>query len=229
MFRGQPFVVDAGQPVGVDVALEDLDVVDRVRQHHHAARRIHDVVVQFLRQRFPELDRVFVDRLALLPEIVGADDRGVAPGVAAAEPALLDHGDVPHPVFAGEIIGGGQPMAAGAQDDGVIGRLGIRRAPLRGPVGVPAQRLPGEREERKFHGRECDPRGAPRQASARRQDDPRRRRSARFEHQHAGIPAARGGEVEGVGRVADGFGAEEILARRRVDDEEAERPLGGHR
>ena len=52
-FRRQPLVVHAVGAVGMNVALEHLHVVHGVRQHHDAARREHDVVVQHLRQRLP--------------------------------------------------------------------------------------------------------------------------------------------------------------------------------
>ena len=61
LFRREPLIVDAVQPVGVDVALEHLNVVNIVRQHHHAARRIHHVVIEILAQALPELHRMFVD------------------------------------------------------------------------------------------------------------------------------------------------------------------------
>ena len=38
LLRRQPFIVDAVQPVGMDVPLQHLDVVDVVREHHDAAR-----------------------------------------------------------------------------------------------------------------------------------------------------------------------------------------------
>ena len=43
-------------------------------------------------------------------------------------------------------------MAAGADDDDVIGRLGLGRAPLLGPVLVAAQGLAREAGEREFQG-----------------------------------------------------------------------------
>ena len=46
-----------------------------------------EVVVELLLQPLPELQRVLVDRRALVPEVVRADDRRVAAHVAAAEPA----------------------------------------------------------------------------------------------------------------------------------------------
>ena len=89
LFRRQPFIVDALQTVGMDVALEHLNVMHRVGQHHHAARRIHDVVIEFCREVFPEFNRVLVKPLAFFPEIIRANNRGVAARIAAAEPALL--------------------------------------------------------------------------------------------------------------------------------------------
>ena len=62
--RRQPFIVDALQTVGMHVTPEHLHVVMGVRQHQNAARRIHDVVVQRLRQAFPQLQRVLVKRRA---------------------------------------------------------------------------------------------------------------------------------------------------------------------
>ena len=126
--RRQPLVVDAVQPVGVDVALEALHVMDVVRQHHDAALGEHDVVVQLLAEPFPQLERMVVEPGALVVEVVRADDGGVAACVAAAEPALLDHRDVGDAVFLGEIVGGAEPVAAGADDDDVVFglRLGVR-------------------------------------------------------------------------------------------------------
>jgi hypothetical protein len=97
LFRRQPLVVDAVEAVGVDVALEALHVVHVVGEHHHPAGRIHDVVVQLPGHGLPELEGVLVDGRALVVEIVRPDDGGVAAGVAAAEPALLKHGDVRTP------------------------------------------------------------------------------------------------------------------------------------
>ena len=146
--RRQPLIVDAVEPVGVDVALGDLHVVDGVREHHHAARAEHDVVVQLLAQPLPELERVVVEGGTLVVEVVRAADRGVAPGVAAAEPAALEHGDVGDPVLLGEVVGGGEPMPAGADDHHVVGRLRLRAAPRRLPVAVAGERVAGQREDR---------------------------------------------------------------------------------
>ena len=89
LFGRQPLIVDALQTVGMDVALEHLNVMHRVGQHHYAARGIHDVVIEFCREVFPEFNRMLVKPLAFFPEIIRANNRGVAARIAAAEPALL--------------------------------------------------------------------------------------------------------------------------------------------
>lgn len=63
---------------------------------------------------------MLVDVHALFVEIVRADDGGVAPGIAAAEPALLDHRHIGDAVLLGEIVGSTQAVAAGADDDDVV-------------------------------------------------------------------------------------------------------------
>ncbi len=147
----QPFVVDAGKAIGVDMALADLDVMGVVREHHHAARRIHDIVVELPGETLPQLQRVFVERGRFLPEIVGAQDRRVAAGVAASKPALFHHRDIRQPVLLGQVIGGREAMAAGADDDHVVGRLGLRTAPLRRPALILRPGLPSHVEKRKPH------------------------------------------------------------------------------
>ena len=141
LLRRQPFIIDAVQPVGMNMPLETLHIMHIMRQHHHAALGIHGVVIQLLAQPIPQLDRVIVQMRAFVIEIVGADDGGVAPGIAAADPAFLQDRDVGDPVFFRQIIGRAQPMPAAAYDDRVIS--GFRRSigPLLGPALVPAQGL----------------------------------------------------------------------------------------
>ncbi|MNY61258.1 hypothetical protein D3C86_1979200 [compost metagenome] len=100
--------------------------MDVVRQHHHAARRIHDVVIEILAQAFPKFQGMLVNIHALFIEIIGADDGGVAAGIAAAEPAFFHNGDIGNAVFLGKVIGRSEPMPAAADDDDIIilARLG---------------------------------------------------------------------------------------------------------
>jgi hypothetical protein len=131
----------------MDVALGRLHVMHIVLQHHDAARGIHDVVVQLLRQVLPQVQRMVIEARAFVIEIVGADDGGVAAGIAAAEPALFDHGDVLDAVFLGEIIGRAEAMPARSHDHHVIGRPRLRGRPLPVPALMAAHGLPGDRED----------------------------------------------------------------------------------
>ncbi len=133
----------------MDMTLEALHVMHRMRQHHDAALREHDVVVEVLAQPLPQLHRMFVEMRALVIEIVGADDGGVAARIAAAEPALFDDGDIGDAVLLGQIIGGTQAMPARADDDYVIFGLGFGIGPLRLPVLVAGQRIFNNRSCRK--------------------------------------------------------------------------------
>ena len=127
----------------MDMPLEDLHVVDVVCQHHDAALGEHDVVVQVLGKTFPQLDGVIVDAGGLVIEIVGTDDRGIAAGIAAAKPALFQHRDIGDAVFLGKIVGGGEAVAAGADDDDVVGGLRFGAYPLLFPPLVVAQGFAG--------------------------------------------------------------------------------------
>ena len=118
----------------------------RVREHHDAARRVHDVVVELLREVLPQLHRVVVDRDALVEQVVRADDGRVAAGVAAADPALLDDRDVGESVLGGEVIGRAEAVAAAADDDRVVRGLGLGLAPLLAPAPVPAEAAPQQAE-----------------------------------------------------------------------------------
>ncbi len=149
-FRRQPFIVDAIEAVGIDMALEGLLVMHIVRQHHHAARRIHDVVVQILAQAFPQFEGMLVHIHALFIEIVRADDGGVAAGIAAAEPALFQNGNVGDAMFLGQIISGTETMAAATDDDDVIFLARLGRRPLGIPSLVGPHCLASHGKNRKF-------------------------------------------------------------------------------
>ena len=83
---------------------------------------------------------------ALIGQVVGADDGGVAAGVAAADPAFFEHRDVGEAVLAGEVVGRSQPVTPAADDQGVIGGLGRRAAPLRRPAALAGQAPPQQRQ-----------------------------------------------------------------------------------
>ena len=83
---------------------------------------------------------------AFIVEIVGADDRGVPPRIASADPAFFKHGDVRNAVFLGKIICRAQTMPATADNDRIICWFGCRIRPLFGPVLVTVQCFSKEAE-----------------------------------------------------------------------------------
>src|SRR6267143_13908 len=80
-----------------------------------------------------------VERGALVVQVVGADDGGVAAGVAAADPAFFEHCDVGEAVLAREVVGCPEPVTTAADDQGVIGSLGFGTAPLLRPAALAGQ------------------------------------------------------------------------------------------
>ncbi|MNR34900.1 hypothetical protein D3C85_1527090 [compost metagenome] len=82
---------------------------------------------------------MFVQVRRLVPQVVGAHDGGVARGVAAAQPALLDHRHVGDAVLLGQVVGGGQAVPATADDDHVVDFFRGWRAPHALPVFVVAE------------------------------------------------------------------------------------------
>ena len=115
-------------------------------QHHHPAGAEHHVVIEVLAHRLVERTRLFIDRGGRILEVVRADDGGVAPGIAAAQPALLDHRHIGDAVVLAKIEGGGQPVAAGADDDHVVFLLRLARGPGPLPSLMVTHRLAGNGE-----------------------------------------------------------------------------------
>ena len=134
----------AAPRVGVALAVGVIQV-------QHATLADHGVVVQGLLQAFPELHRQFVEGDVAGQQIIGADDRRVAADIAAADPALFEHGDIGEAVLLGEIIGGGEAVAAAADDHGVIRGFGFRIAPGRRPAAMAGHRVAKQGEERIVH------------------------------------------------------------------------------
>ena len=87
-----------------------------------------------------------IKQRGLGPKIIGADDGGVAPGVAAAQIALFEHGDVAHSVLFGEIVSSGETMTTAADDNGIILRARFLLWPSWLPAFIAAERLADEGE-----------------------------------------------------------------------------------
>src|SRR5690606_13411706 len=115
--------------------LELAPLVLVMSQIQGTAMAHHDVVVELAAKSLPQFERVIVDRRALVEEVVGADDRRVPPGIAAADPALLHHRDIGQPMLPGEVVGSGEAMPAAANDHRLVKGLGLRAAPGAPPAG----------------------------------------------------------------------------------------------
>ncbi len=144
----EQFAVDAIEAVGADPTLGITDVLQGVAEVVDATLGEHHVVVEVLGQAFPQFHRVFVQVRRLVPQVVGAHDGGVAGGVAAAQPALLDHRDIGDTVLLGQVVGSGQAMPATADDDHVVDLFRRWRAPHALPVLMMAERMLEEAEAR---------------------------------------------------------------------------------
>src|SRR5438270_4029275 len=91
---------------------------------------------------------MLVDPGALVPQVIGADDRRIAPGIAEADRAFFEHRDIPDPVLLGEIIAGRQTMPATADDDHPVMRPRRRFAPQRRPAAMLPERSARQRGHR---------------------------------------------------------------------------------
>jgi hypothetical protein len=148
LVQAEHFGIDAVEPHGVAALLHGLHVVLGREQRDQPALAEHEVVVELAGQPLPELERVLVEEGAFVPEVVGAHHGGVAPRVAAAEPALLEHRDPGDAVVLGQVICGRQAVAAAADDDHVVLGPRLRAAPGRLPVLVMAERVARQAEDR---------------------------------------------------------------------------------
>ena len=87
-----------------------------------------DVEIHFLRQGFVQAQTLGVERNGLRGAVIGAQNGGVPAAVAAADVAAVDDRDVGHALFA-EVVGRGQAVHAGTDDDDVVAILEIVPAP----------------------------------------------------------------------------------------------------
>ena len=156
--RGEHLGVDAVQPDRVDPPRELAQVVEVVREVEHSALAQHDVEVELPAEPLVELQGVLVQMGALVQKVVRPDDGGVAAGVAAPQPALLEHRDVPDAVQLREVVRGREPVAAAAHDDDIVGLPGLGAAPRGRPALVSAECVAREGEDGVSHRRSAPPR-----------------------------------------------------------------------
>ena len=94
-----------------------------MRERVVAARRIEQIQIEIGGEVLPQAHALVVEFHPLGSEVVGANDGGVAAGIAAAEIALVEHRHVANAVIASQVVGRRQSMAARPDDDHVITRL----------------------------------------------------------------------------------------------------------
>ena len=133
--------IDAGQAHGIAAAGEGVALRVAVEQVQDATLAHHHIVAERLLQPFPELQRMLVEMVVLGQQVVGADDGGVAPGIAHADGPTLQHRHLGDAVDGGEVEGRRQPMPAAADHDGVIGGLGLGLAPGGPPAAIAGEPL----------------------------------------------------------------------------------------
>ncbi len=152
LLAGQKLRVDAVQPHGVAAPGEGVHLPVGMSEIEDAALGEHHVEVEVLGEPLPQLHRMLVELGVRGQQVVRAHDGGVAPGIAAADPALLQHGDIFHTVQLGQIVGRGEPVPTAANDHHVIMRLRLGIAPGALPAAVAAKRLAHEAKGRVFAG-----------------------------------------------------------------------------
>ena len=143
--------IDPVQPHGIAAPHEGVALRVRVKQVQHATLADHRIVVDVLLEPLPELERLLVERDVARFLVVRPHDRGVAPDIAAAEPALLDHRDVGQPMVLGQVIGGGEPVPAATDDHGVVGPFRLWLAPHGCPAGLALEGLREDGQNRIMH------------------------------------------------------------------------------
>ena len=146
-FRGNTL-----QRVGMRRALIPANFMLRLSKHHNTAWTEHHIVIQILTERFIKPACFFIDRCRRVLEIVGADNRCIAPRIAPAKPTFFDDGNIFDPKVTPKVIGRGKPMSPRTNDDHIIFFLGLRIAPGPFPAGVKAQGFTRDSEGRiTFH------------------------------------------------------------------------------
>ncbi len=142
LFAVERQCVHRQQPHAIGAARKQVTLRFGVEQVQRAALADHGIEVQSALKPFPQLQGVIVETHIFRPEVVGADDRRVAPDVAQANRALLDDGHVADPEFGGEVVGGRQPLAAGSDNNHLVARTRARLVPRARPATMAKEPFP---------------------------------------------------------------------------------------
>src|SRR3954447_1359796 len=117
--------VDAHQPVHLGPLHHRVHRAVGVGQRQVPVLGEQHVEVEVLRERLVQLHARLVEAGAFGRQIVGADDGGVSARGARAQVAAVEHGDLLDAVTLGQVVGRGQAVCAGADDDDVVARLEV--------------------------------------------------------------------------------------------------------
>ena len=149
--RRQQLAIDAVQMHGACAPFHFVQFVACKREIDHPALTEHGVEIELLAQSFPQFQCVLVQMRAVVPHVIGAHDRGVAPGVAEPDRAFFQHCYIADAVKFGKIVRSCQPMPAAADDYHVITFFGLRGTPRARPMLMTAQRIARKVEKRIAH------------------------------------------------------------------------------
>jgi hypothetical protein len=119
--------VDAQNLIHLRAFAQAVDAAIRMRQRQVAMLGEHHVEIEVAGELFVELHALLVERDALGGSIVGPDDRRVASAGAAAKVALVQHRHIGDAVVFRQVVGGREPVNAGADNGDLVRRF--ERAP----------------------------------------------------------------------------------------------------
>src|SRR5882724_3962346 len=107
-----------------------------VEKVQRAALADHCIEVQPPLEPFPQLERVVVETHVLRTEVVGADDRRVAPDVAEADRPFVDDGHVADAELGGEVVSRREALAPATDDHHPVTRARARLVPRARPAAM---------------------------------------------------------------------------------------------
>ena len=100
---------------------------------------MHNIVIEIRLQPFPKLQGMRIEFRVSGQKVIGPNNGCVAPNIATANVAFLQHSNALEPIFLCQIVGGRQAMPAASDDYNVIGLRRLRIAPMGPPAMVTGQ------------------------------------------------------------------------------------------
>ena len=145
LFAVQELGVNAVHAHGIAAPGEDVALRVGVIEVDDATLADHRIIVEVLLQSLPKLHRPFVERDISRHQVVGADDRSIASGIARPDPIFLQYRDLGDAVVLGEIIRCSEAVPSSADDHHVIVIFRHGITPSRSPFSIARERIPNQR------------------------------------------------------------------------------------